>query len=443
MSALFRSWCCFPRQYLVVGLCLCLAGCGGDYVDADYWIVHTIDAELEGADGVELFDIDADGDLDTLSGWEESGRVLLHENPGPAHVKQNWKRTDVGGGLSVNKIEDAVFADLNEDGQIDAVVTATENRSEKVGLHWLIDSDAPHATSSWQGEWLDQRLRFLFVKVSVGQIDGKGALDIAVGSKSDSKPARLVWYRAPENPGPANTGDWRGQDIADIEWTDTLQVIDVNADGRNDLLLNHTNHLAWYENPGKLEQDDRLWTEHVISDSTGPYLAMCGRPSALRMVVGADISSANPGDPIAWLVSRQVNDSGEWGGSWQQQAIASTDLLPRDPKRQDYAIKSIACANIDADPLQDIVVSVSGHGHGVFALMNLADIQGPRPQNLRLRTISSARQNSRKGIKHDDLRLADIDGDGDLDIVTTEENGSLDSWWSSRGLGLVWYENPL
>jgi hypothetical protein len=426
-------------QYLVATLCL--AGCGGEYVDDNYWAMHTIDAELEGADGVDLFDIDADGDLDTLSAWEESGRVLLHENPGPLAVKQNWKRTDVSGGLPVAKIEDAEFADLDADGQIDAVVTATENRGEKVGIHWLVDTDAPHAAASWQGQWLDQRLRFLFVKIAIGQIDGEGALDIAVGSKSDSKPARLVWYRAPENPGPAHIRDWRGQQIADIEWTDTLQVIDVNADGRNDLLLNYRSHLAWYENPGQLERDDQLWPEHVISHSTGPYLAVCAKSPALRMVVGAELSAAEPGDAIAWLVSQQLNETGQWSGKWRQHAITSPDPIPRDPERQDYAVKSIACANIDTNPLPDVVMSVSGHGHGVFALMNLADTQGP--QSLRLRTLASALQNSRKGIKHDDLRLADIDRDGDLDIVTTEENGNLENWWSSRGLGLIWYENPL
>lgn len=83
---------------------------------------------------------------------------------------------------------------------------------------------------------------------------------------------------------------------------------------------------------------------------------------------------------------------------------------------------------------------MSGFGHGVFALMNLADTTGS--QSLRLKTIASAQYNSRKGIKFDDVRLADIDLDGDLDIVSTEENGSRGYWWSTRGLGLIWYENP-
>ena len=34
----------------------------------------------------------------------------------------------------------------------------------------------------------------------------------------------------------------------------------------------------------------------------------------------------------------------------------------------------------------------------------------------------------------DNAWLGDIDGDGDLDAVTTEENG---------GWGVIWFENPL
>ena len=36
--------------------------------------------------------------------------------------------------------------------------------------------------------------------------------------------------------------------------------------------------------------------------------------------------------------------------------------------------------------------------------------------------------------KMDDAWIGDLDGDGDLDVVTTEENGH----W-----GVIWFENPL
>ena len=37
------------------------------------------------------------------------------------------------------------------------------------------------------------------------------------------------------------------------------------------------------------------------------------------------------------------------------------------------------------------------------------------------------------GVKHDLVALVDLDGDGDLDVITTEEVANL---------GVIWYENP-
>ena len=431
-----------------LALCLLgtvLSGCSdGEYVQADYWVMHTIDDHFEGADGVDIYDVDGDGDDDTLSSWEESAMVLLHENPGPDLARGHWTRTSIGGGLELRKVEDARYIDLNQDGKVDAVVTATENHSEKVGMHWLARSHAPGDAKSWVGTWLAPEVNYLFVKVATGQIDGVGATDIAVGAKGDSKPARLLWYQAPSNPVPGNANDWRAHDIADIEWTDSIEIVDINGDGANDILMNHWHHLAWYENPRDLSIDSKPWKLHMISTSTNSYFSRCGDSqgslAAMRFVVGADISGALIGDTVAWLVTKELDHDAQWDGNWLQNRITSPDAIPRDPSRQDYAVKGIACGNIDDDPRPDIVITVSGYGHGVFALLNLAD--EPGDQELRLLTIASAMPNSHKGIKFDDVRLADVDLDGDLDIVTTEENGSGGSWWTSRGLGLVWYENP-
>jgi hypothetical protein len=421
---------------------LLLTGCAEEFVDANYWEMHTIEDELHGADGVDLFDIDGDGDLDALSSWEESAAVLLHENPGGTRVTEPWQRTPVSGGLDMRKVEDARYADLNFDGRINAVVTATENHSEKIGLHWLTNPEAPYQATSWSGEWVEPRVNHLFIKIAVGQIDGQGAADFAVGSKSDTKPARLLWYQAPPDPTINNVADWQAHEIAEIEWTDSLEIVDLNGDGANDLLLGYWNHLAWYENPGKPGSGAAEWRRHMISDTTHSYFSRCDEtgPAAMRWVVGADISGAVAGDTVAWLISKELDENAQWHGRWLQQRITSPDAIPRDPEHREYWVKSIACGNIDEDPRPDIVMSISGMGHGVFALLNLAD--GPGDQSLRLQTIASALPNSRKGIKYDDLRLADVDLDGDLDVVTTEENGSMVSWWLTRGLGLIWYENP-
>ena len=115
--------------------------------------------------------------------------------------------------------------------------------------------------------------------------------------------------------------------------------------------------------------------------------------------------------------------------------------MPGEIEENDYDLKAVACGDIDNNGEIDLVMSASGYGNGIFALMNLQDKWGD--QALQLKVISAKKNNTRKGIKHDNLLLDDLDGDGDLDVIVTEENGNLGSYFIARGLGLIWYENPL
>ena len=438
--------------FLCVSVALLLAACGSSTPAGSYWPMHVIDDSYSGADGVDLVDIDDDGDADAVVGWEESGVLLLHQNPGPALVRAPWGHTLISGGLAVGKIEDARFADFDADGVVDAVVSATEKGSDRVGIHWLLQPGQPHSEVAWQGTWLDQSLRYPFLKVAIGQVDGHGANDIVAGSKSKGKAGGLVWYEAPAAPGPDNADQWRSHFIDQIDWIDSLVITDINGDGRNDLLLNYWNKLLWYENLGAETSTGKVaptrWQKHLISDNTGSYFADCsGAAGTGRLLaVGADVSSAGPGDVVLYLVGRTFEANGQWNGHWLQREIRAHEQIPRQAGEDDYTIKGIACGNIDADAKLDIVISMSGRGHGVFALMNMEDTLAD--QTLHLQVIAGDEFRSRKGIKHDNLVLQDLDEDGDLDIITTEENGArgllsrLLPGLITRGLGLIWYENP-
>ena len=90
--------------------------------------------------------------------------------------------------------------------------------------------------------------------------------------------------------------------------------------------------------------------------------------------------------------------------------------------------KAVALGELTGDDVKEIVMSVDGTTAvepRVFYLTresiddadwDLVDIGGPT------------------GRKFDRIELLDLDGDGDLDVVTTEE---------AENLGLIWYENPL
>ena len=433
---------------------LLLAGCSDSPAPGAYWTMHVIDDSHEGADGVDLVDIDNDGDADAVVAWEESGALLLHENPGPGRVREPWGHTRISGGLTVGKIEDARFADFDRDGVVDAVVSATEKGSERVGVHWLVHPQQAHSEGAWQGSWLEPSLRYLYLKVAIGQIDGYGPSDIVAGSKAEGKTGGLVWYEAVAAPGPGNASQWRSRLIDQIDWIDSLAITDINGDGRDDILLNYWDNLLWYENlaaePAAGGAGTPRWQKHRISQTTKSYFADCsaGPPGEVGrlLAVGADLSAAGAGDVVAYLVGKSHDSDGLWDGGWLQREVRAVEAVPRDSGQDDYKVKGITCGNIDDDPRLDIVISMSGRGHGVFALMNLDD--SLTDQSLHLQVIAAAGLNSRKGIKYDNVVLEDLDQDGDLDIITTEENGASGALGRflpglvTRGLGLIWFENP-
>ncbi|MEM1294916.1 MAG: VCBS repeat-containing protein, partial [Verrucomicrobiota bacterium] len=115
------------------------------------WKRHTIDpfapeAGKKGADGVRIADFNGDGWLDITTGWEEGGAVRICLNPGPDAAKSTWPSFTVG---NVKGVEDAVFADLDGDGNID-VVSCAEGKVNNVFVHWAPSKTAE--SSEWQSE---------------------------------------------------------------------------------------------------------------------------------------------------------------------------------------------------------------------------------------------------------------------------------------------------
>jgi hypothetical protein len=114
----------------------------------------------------------------------------------------------------------------------------------------------------------------------------------------------------------------------------------------------------------------------------------------------------------------------ESGTSWSNMQIA----IPSDSG----APKSIAVGDIDLDGRQDFVVATVINARGkrgngiVWASHNGTPAD---PNDWTFFSLSGV-----DGLKYDLVILYDIDQDGDLDLITSEEIAKL---------GVVWYENPL
>lgn len=375
--------------------------------DAEPWKRHTIDNSSRGADGVRLMDVNGDGLQDITTGWEQGGVIRVYLHPGHQKAKQHWPAVTVG---KVKSPEDAVFVDLDNDGRVD-VVSCCEGKTKTIFAHW-----APKQKSDYlkPDAWITQPIASTQSKQSWMfavplEIDGQHGIDLVVGSKGGN--ATIGWLQAPASP--RDMSAWKFHPLYKAGWIMSLEVIDIDQDGDLDVVASDrkgkTTGIIWLENPGK-EQSD--WQTHRLA---GDGLE----------VMFLDIGDLN-GDAVDDIACATRNG---------KSLVMLRETTSQRPK---YAIqhvenashangKAAAIGDIDLDGHADLVVTHNtgkkrSHPGVVWFPGKRGDIQ------------SNAHDISgQQGVKFDIAKLVDLDGDGDLDVITCEEVDNL---------GVFWYENP-
>lgn len=371
------------------------------------WPRHTIDAGSRGADGVRLGDINGDGLPDIATGWEQGSEVRVYLNPGPEKARDRWPYAIAG---QVKSPEDAVFIDLNGDGQLD-VVSATEGEERTVYAHFSPSSPNKNlSTSPWKTKAfpaLRQADKWMFALPL--QIDQKRGVDLVIGSKG--APGQIGWLQAPENG--EVVADWKWRRLAQADWVMSLRSIDLNGDGHTDIAFSQRNGpesgIWWLENPGPDRLSQPWRKRYVAGNGTEAMFMDYGDLNA----DGREdfIAATRDGDLV--VAYREKTDTPRW----------KKDSIPFPGKSGTG--KAVAIGHIDGDDVPDLVVTCENaeNATGVFWMK-----RGPQG-NWKAREISGREE----GVKFDRIELIDLDGDNDLDVLTCEER---------HNLGVIWYENP-
>ena len=361
------------------------------------WRCNVIQADPKnhGPDGINLHDWDGDGDLDVFSNAEEGRYSRLYFNPGRSKVRQVW--TDFIE-FKHGKCEDSGIGDLDNDGDLDYIANGG----------WVyFNPGKAHVRdrSKWVKMTLFDRERRV---PTVADVDGDGLNDLIVGAQD--------WYRQPST-GKHDASRWKKYNIGKNRWPMNCIMTDVDGDGDTDMVVpDRGREVCWYVNPGKANVT-MPWKRETLHPHKEPMF----------MVV-ADVNA----DGIPDFVIA----GGNKGAKAKHVLVLLRTNRKGAPKFHEITIaqpcgnfpKGVAVLDLDGSPkkMEILVVPKSGD---LWSATYRGD--ATKSSNWKATPIRIPGARSRK--KMDNAWLGDLDGDGDLDVVTTEENGR----W-----GVLWFENP-
>ncbi len=298
------------------------------------------------------------------------------------------------------------------------------------------------------------------VSAYAADVNGDGYMDVLGASGAD---ATIAW--------------WENEDGTGTSWTEHIvddtfggaycvYAEDVNGDGFMDVLgvCRYDDEITWWEN---VDGSGTSWIEHLISDEF--YYPLC--------ISAADVN----GDGYMDILSAVMEDDEmTW---WENTDGTGTNLIEHTIDGEYDGAHSISASDIDNDGDLDVVgaarvddevtwwENVNGDGtswtrhkvdyfNDAFSAIAVdvngdgyMDLAGVASQADEVAWWANENGTGLVWTKHvinsnfDGANLvyaADLDSDGDIDVVSAAYFGDVISWWENAdGIGITWIEHVI
>lgn len=314
----------------------------------------------------------------------------------------------------------AAVADLDGDGDSDVVVGRS---SIDTGLRWY-ENDG---SGRFSQHLISTGTLSRYDVVSVGDLDGDGDVDIL--SASSLSNGTVQWH---EN----NEGTFITRPISDAALLQprSISAADVDGDGDLDVLVGSSNGVVWYENDG-----NRVFSTNLVPSTSG---ATSTAAADIDRDGDTDLVVAGSRYGVAWL----ENDGTQ--RFIKHSVNVGTDHVALGDMNGDGHIDIVGTKRSGSARLQ----IYTNDGSGVFSqkwmststptFTSLADIDGDGDTDVLLSTSDGVTVydndglgtlSARKVLDGSLVAEGDLDGDGDLDLIGNHDvSGTRSFVWNEQ-----------